>query len=274
MKNIVILTGNHLRHQYFRIRLASVSGLSVLVSFCEETKNSKFIRNSQDDSLLRNHLEKRDASEVLFFETYCSQTIDQSNPVVIRKGEVNDDVIVEQIRQLSPDLIITYGCSIIRSPLIDLFPQKIINVHLGLSPYYRGSGTNYFPFVNNEPIFCGVTFLYLDKGVDTGEIIHQLRADVQKDDDVHSIGNRLIAQMTDEMIRLIHLYPNFASCNKSPDYPIEPRRLYKNLDFTRESLLQMYDNFKAGMLQSYLENREKLEKKYPIKSMWQPITKD
>ena len=39
----------------------------------------------------------------------------------------------------------------------------MINVHLGLSPYYKGSATNFWPFVNNELQFLGVTFMVTDK---------------------------------------------------------------------------------------------------------------
>jgi hypothetical protein len=50
---------------------------------------------------------------------------------------------------MSPDLIISYGCSIIKRPLIEYFDKKFINIHLGLSPYYKEGGTNFWPFVNN-----------------------------------------------------------------------------------------------------------------------------
>ena len=61
-----------------------------------------------------------------------------------------------------------------------------------MSPYYRGSGTNFWPFVNNELQFIGATFMHIDEGVDTGEIIHQIRANIFHDDNIHQIGNRLI----------------------------------------------------------------------------------
>ena len=38
----------------------------------------------------------------------------------------------------------------------------------------------------------GATFMYIDAGIDTGEIIHQIRADIVIGDSPHSIGNRLI----------------------------------------------------------------------------------
>ena len=70
--------------------------------------------------------------------------------------------------------------------------NKILNLHLGLSPYYRGAGTNYFPFVNNEPEYVGSTFMYLDEGIDTGEIIHQIRPLINITDSFHQLSNRFL----------------------------------------------------------------------------------
>jgi len=47
---------------------------------------------------------------------------------------------------------------------------------LGLSPYYLGSGTNYWPLVNEKPEFVVATFMHIDTDIDTEEIIHQIRA--------------------------------------------------------------------------------------------------
>ena len=75
---------------------------------------------------------------------------------------------LNQIKKNNPDIIIVYGSSII-APLTNDFKNKIINVHLGLSPYYRGSGTNFYPILNSKPEYIGVTFMFLDKGIDTGK---------------------------------------------------------------------------------------------------------
>ena len=37
--------------------------------------------------------------------------------------------------------------------------------------------------------------MYLDKGIDTGEIIHQFRSNVYQKDNIHQIGNRMIVDM-------------------------------------------------------------------------------
>lgn len=264
-KRIVIITGGELRHDYFRISLSNIPGVETLRTYSEQTlgRLAEVVRKQTDQNELQlEHLRLRDETEKAFFSDYCSTTEDKSNVLRINKGDINLSKHVEEIVTLNPDLIITYGCSIIAPPLIQAFPKRIINIHLGLSPYYRGSGTNYFPFVNNEPQFCGVTFMWIDEGIDTGEIIHQMRAEIKLGDNVHTIGNRLISQIPSEVSLLIEMYPNLRAPEVS--FADSPRRLYKNRDFTAESLGLLYGNFSGGMLERYLEQKEDLHNKFPI----------
>ena len=67
-----------------------------------------------------------------------------------------------------------------------------MNIHLGLSPYYRGAGTNFWPLVNGEPEYCGATIHILDGGVDTGPVIAHVRPEIAAGDGPHDIGNKTI----------------------------------------------------------------------------------
>ena len=61
-------------------------------------------------------------------------------------------------------------------------------------PYNRGKNPNVWPIIDGTP--AGVTLHYIDSGIDTGEIIHQIRAKYSWGDSPSQIGNRLISQMT------------------------------------------------------------------------------
>ena len=109
---------------------------------------------------------------------YIKNTYDYSNSSYIPKGEINGDKVVKEIEKLNPDLIICYGASLINSSLLKSFKNRFINVHLGISPYYKGSGTNIFPIINNEFDMLGATFMHIDEGIDTGKVIHQFRSEI------------------------------------------------------------------------------------------------
>ena len=56
--------------------------------------------------------------------------------------------------------------------LIDyLIKKKAINIHMGLSPFYRGSSCNFWALNDKNPEYVGSTIHYLSKGLDSGNII-------------------------------------------------------------------------------------------------------
>lgn len=255
-----------MRHQFARIFLSNYPGIQLINTFVEtgESPLKKTIQKDVQPGILRQkHLIGRSQTEKDFFELYVNQTEDRSNPVFIKRGEINLPEYVNRIINAQPDLLIAYGCSIIRSELLSVFEGRFINMHLGLSPYYRGSGTNFWPFVLNELQFVGTTFMYIDEGIDTGEVIHQIRAKMVPFDNIHQIGNRLIKDSVQELARLI---VEFDKIKKMPQIRIEKKeeKVFKKKDFTEESVRQAYNNLCNGMIENYLEHKEEIDSKYPI----------
>jgi phosphoribosylglycinamide formyltransferase 1 len=253
MKNIIILTSDFLRHTYLRKSIALNNNIKVIKSYCEVKSREiyKNIEKNNNDKSQLLHIELRGQSEKDFFQPFVDLTPDYSNPVYINKGDINSDSYVEEIIKLNPDFILAYGCSIIKPPLIKHFKNKFLNVHLGLSPYYRGSGTNFFPFVNNEPEYVGATFMYIDEGIDTGDIIHQVRAEIHYGDSIHQIGNRLISKVAYTYIDIIN---NFDKLNNIKQPNNKKDGLYfKSSDFTPKSVEIMYENFENGLVSRYIK---------------------
>ncbi len=266
MKKIILITGSELRHEYFRKFISLQNGVNVIATFCESKIGSieQIVKEQDFNNLRRDHLSNRLTSEIEFFNEFCNVSLDKSNPIFIEKGEINNQVIVDKIVELDPEIIISYGCSIIKSNiLLEKFYKKFINIHLGLSPYYRGSGTNFWPFVNNELQFVGTTFMFIDKGIDTGEIIHQIRADFDINDSIHSVGNKLLLKTFKicydiianfSLIENHKVYSNINNKNFS-------NRYYKKSDFTENSVEKAYYNIENGIIKNYIENNHEL---YPI----------
>ncbi len=264
MKNIVILTGNELRHQYFRKKLSNDKNINVITSYCESESNSLENRINKDElssNLMKKHVKTRTQVENDFFGDYVNEITDLSNPTIIPKGDINSDQIVEEIINLNPDLLICYGSSLIKSNLLEIFNKKFLNVHLGLSPYYVGSGTNTWPLINFEPEYVGATFMYIDAGIDTGDIIHQIRAKVFYSDSCHLIGNRLIKDMTNEFIKIIN---QFDELKEMPQISSQKVLSYKNKDFDAKSCKKLYYNFNDDMISIYLNEYKERVIKVPI----------
>jgi len=263
MNNIVILTGSELRHTFFRMKMAANPLINVLKTFCEAEQN--LLANTPVDeakSKRAMHLQARQQSEVDFFETYVTCTNDQSLPETIERGHINKIEYAEEIIALQPDLVIVYGASIIKEPLLSAFEGKMLNVHLGLSPYYRGSATNFYPLVDGLPECVGATFMFIDAGIDTGEIIHQIRPHFSYWDTPSAIGNRLIKQMTDTFCQLII---NFDSLVKTETtFSNTTRRYCRKKDYTDDAVAMLYNNFNHGMIENYLTDKTTRDQSFPL----------
>ena len=178
---IIILTGNETRHEFFRKKIASDARISVLTTYCEGAEKSLENRiklNKESSELELQHVRARSQAEKDFFEVSLNSINDLSNAHYISKGAINDEKLVQDIINKQPDLLVCYGSSLIRSKLLTEFEGHFLNVHLGLSPYYRGVGTNIWPLINNEPDMVGATFMYINEGIDTGPIIVQRKVEV------------------------------------------------------------------------------------------------
>ena len=100
----------------------------------------------------------------------------------------------------------------------------------------------------------GATFMHIDAGIDTGMIIHQIRADVFLGDSPHTIGNRLIRKMTSTYADIICNFSNLVNEKQ----PVSTGKLYYQRDFTTESCKKLYLNFSQGMIENYLKSSKQL----------------
>ena len=92
------------------------------------------------------------------------------------------------------DFIISFGYRhIIRQEIIDLFPDKIINMHISLLPYNKGADPNLWSYLENSP--KGVTIHKIDKGLDTGDIILQKEVQDNVNDTLKTSYDRLIQEI-------------------------------------------------------------------------------
>ena len=174
MIKVVLLTGSSLRHKYFSARFFNSKKINHICSFEED--NSVF-HNDKKKKLIYKHETQRHKYEIKSFKKYLIKS-KKFRAIKVKKGAINSSSNIDLIKKMKPDLIVSYGCSIINEKLIKKFRNRFLNIHLGLSPYYRGAGTNFFPFVKNELHFLGATLMFINKGVDTGKIIHQIRPEI------------------------------------------------------------------------------------------------
>lgn len=94
------------------------------------------------------------------------------------KGEAT-----EIIKQLNPDLIVVvaYG-RILPKEVIDIPKFGCVNLHVSLLPKYRGAAPIQWALINGDEQ-TGVTVMYIDEGLDTGDIVDVLPIDIDENED-------------------------------------------------------------------------------------------
>lgn len=92
------------------------------------------------------------------------------------------------------DFLISYGyCFILSEEFLSYFgPKNVINMHISYLPYNRGNDPNFWSLYDGTP--SGVTIHYLDKGIDTGDIIVQRRVDFDPERDTLNSSYKKLSQ--------------------------------------------------------------------------------
>ena len=258
MNKVAIITSDQRRHLWACNQIAKDSEIVCIIT---EAKRPLIDSKSNDSSkLICEYLEKRELSERLWFDTVQS-TFQDITPNYLQKewGYANTNEALNILVNLNPDRIFLFGCSIVKEELLSKFQDCVINMHLGLSPYYRGSATNFWPLADNLPECVGVTIHYAIKNVDAGAIITQVRPDITSLDSPHDIGCKTIIKGVNaikELVKLISL-PN------GQDQKVAGI-LRRRSDFSHDAVARLLRNFEAGMIEKYLDEKEARDATYPI----------
>lgn len=92
--------------------------------------------------------------------------------------------------EYKPDFIISYNYKyIIKEELLLMFPNKFINLHISYLPWNRGAHPNIWSFLHDTP--KGVSIHFIDKGIDTGDIICQKEVIMETNETLLTSYNKL-----------------------------------------------------------------------------------
>jgi folate-dependent phosphoribosylglycinamide formyltransferase PurN len=248
---IVILTSTSLRHKYIASMVAKEATVELIVT---EKKSHKIEGTNLYDEETKNFIDKhfndRLKSETIFFREFEEFPI--NTPIIeVDHNEINGLLVFEKILKVNPYIILLFGTSIIKNPLLDTFKSKIVNLHLGLSPYYKGSATNLFPICFKELECIGATIHLATEKVDDGSVLCQLRPEVKLEDTIHDIGNKVILEsgkvlpavlklLTDKSLELTKQSGIGRVCRIKDLTPKVMREIYSNFnnDFKKEYILK------------------------------------
>lgn len=213
-----------------------------------------------DTALWIRHFQERDDTERKFFA-------DQKEPDIplrkVTRETLNDQNSVDFMRELKPDVVMIFGPGMIREPLISVLPKDTINLHLGLSPRYRGAATLFWPFYFLEPQFAGTTFHKIVHTPDGGDILHQTIPEMKREDGIHDLSCRAVLESTTEACRLLGMYSDWHFKSQKP----ESGKNFLESDFKPQHLRLIYQVFNNDIVKEYMDGniegrRPRLERQF------------
>lgn len=110
---------------------------------------------------------------------------------VLQPEKIRQADAVKVLTEINPELIVTaaYG-QILPKSILDLPRLGCVNVHASLLPKYRGAAPIHYAIMNGESE-TGVTLMYMEEGLDTGEMISRVKTNIYDSDNTGTLFERL-----------------------------------------------------------------------------------
>lgn len=167
-------------------------------------------------------------------ETYMSSEIP-----ILEVASANHKECLNWIEDINPDYIFVYGTGIIGNRVLSLPALQTLNLHTGISPFYRGSSCAFWPLYNNEPLMVGSTIHKCTPEVDGGDIYGRVSIRLSKGDDPYSAfaksvraGAILYADIAKRLVNKEDLTP------KKQDFSLGREYRFKDKTFLKELAME------------------------------------
>lgn len=274
-KKIIVFIGNAVRHIYFANQINNLYPLSGIVV---EKKYST--KNRLLNFLKKIHYNPLKLIKKLYYKIYLNK-MDQrykkaqidilldgnvniglpNTCPIIYTDNINSEKTKEFVENLKPHLILVSGTSLVKRDIINSMPQNtIINMHTGLSPYYRGGPCTFWCLYNEEIEYLGVTIHFLTTGIDSGNIIISRRmTDIKSHDNEATLDCKVIKLGISLMLEAIN---GFLNNNLNPVPQWEKGRVFSYKDFTPQKRLDLEKRLKNGLIERYSKTKDSIDFDY------------
>lgn len=127
---------------------------------------------------------------------------------VYQPTNLRDEEVVNKIKSLNPDLIVVvaYG-KIIPKNIIDIPKYGIINLHGSLLPKYRGAAPVQYAVLNGDTK-TGVTIMYIEEGLDSGDMILKKEFELTVEDTTTTTFEKMQEVGKEGLVEAISLIKN------------------------------------------------------------------
>ena len=251
---LVLFSGSHPRHLFLNKEV--IKHFDEILVFLMERESllpTPPINLLEHDKYLFNkHFKERSEVEKhTYGDLQAEKVFSQHTLFKISKNELNTEKVASIIKDYKPDLCFIFGVGLILDPTFAVLPKEKINLHLGLSPWFKGSATLFWPFYHLMPQFCGSTFHYISKEADAGEIIHQCVPKLEIGDGIHDVGAKCVLKAAQDLPLILDFWKRqktFKTMKQKTS-----GRNWRGIDFHASQLRLIYDLFENKIVDKYLE---------------------
>ena len=184
--------------------------------------------------------------KVLTFSPVKEEALKYNIPV-FQPIKIREDY--EEIKKYKPDLIVTcaYG-QIVPKGVLDIPRLGCINVHASLLPKYRGGAPIQHAIMNGEKE-TGITIMYMDEGMDTGDMIDSEKVLIDSKDTLSTLSLKLSKTGAELLERVLpSIIDGTNKRVKQDDHMATYARIIKRederLDFHKKAL-EIYNQIRA-----------------------------
>ncbi len=168
---------------------------------------------------------------------------------VYQPTKMRDGTVAAQLKELAPDclVVVAYG-RILPQAILDVPPKGCINIHGSLLPKYRGAAPIQWSVINGEEI-TGVTSMFMDAGMDTGDIIDTITTPIGENETAGELFDRLAPLGAELLSRTLRSIAD-GTVQRAPQNNAEAtmapmlEKAMGKLDFTR-SAKELHDQIRG-----------------------------
>lgn len=119
------------------------------------------------------------------------ETAGALNIPVLQPQRIKDPDFIRLLNNLAPDVIVVVAFGrILPRDILELPKYGCINLHASLLPKYRGAAPIHRAVINGEKV-TGITTMYMDEGLDTGDMILHETVPIYEEDNAGDVHDRL-----------------------------------------------------------------------------------
>ncbi len=160
--------------------------------------------------------------------------------------DVNAQAVVDLVAAVKPELVIVSGTNLLTAALIKeiALSGKIMNLHTGLSPYVKGGPncTNWC-LANKEFQLIGNTIMWLDEGIDSGNLIRTERTPLLGNESLLELHKKVMTHGHDLFMQAIASFTRNEALPNIKQDDIDTGRVFYTKQWTAAKIASAYANF-------------------------------